>query len=375
MPTRSARPSNAGPPASEAPSVPAKPGPSPAALQALGIGAIVLTLAAWTGTPLLLKFFTDKLDVWTMNGWRYGFVALVWSPLIFVALARGRFPRHLWAAALPAAAFNIGAQVCFAMSFYKIDASTVAFALRPQIIFVAIGALILFPAERRVIRSRGFILGGVMVIGGVLFVIGQSDGFGSDTNTAGLLLALGAALGFSGYALAIRPVMKVAGPFLTYAVVSAYTAIACLVMMVALADRVGSDVLDLSAWLLALLGFSALLGLAIGHTAYYTAIKYIGVTPSTALIQLQPFTVAACEVMLPMFAVTMLTSQWIAGGVAIFGAIVMLGVQHRIAMRDRLMKHPDPVGDLAVDSAAAQFEGVLEAASEADDPDAVTRRM
>ncbi|MFU8829856.1 MAG: EamA family transporter, partial [Phycisphaerales bacterium] len=270
------------------------------------------------------------------------------------------------------AAAVIGIALARAVSAYY---STVAFALRPQIIFVAIGALILFPAERRVIRSRWFIFGGVMVIGGVLFVIGQSEGFGSDTNTTGLLLALGAALGFSGYALAIRPVMKVAGPFLTYAVVSAYTAVACLVMMVALADRVGSDVLDLSAWLLALLGFSALLGLAIGHTAYYTAIKNIGVTPSTALIQLQPFTVAACEVMLPMFAVTMLTSQWIAGGVAIIGAIVMLSVQHRIAMRDRLMKHPDPVGDLAVDSAAAQFEGVLEAASETDDPEAVMRPM
>lgn len=351
------------------PEQPAKPPLSPAALQALGISAIVLTLLAWTGTPLLLKFFSDKLDVWTMNGWRYGFVAVIWSPVIFIALARRRFPHALWKAALPAAICNIGAQVCFAASFYKIDASMVAFALRPQIIFVTLGAVLLFPAERRVIRSPWFLGGGVLVIGGVLAVIALSDDFGTGANISGVLLAVAAALGFSGYALAIRPVMKIAGPFLTYAVVSAYTAIACLVMMFLLADRAGAAVLDLSLGLMLLLGSSAMLGLAIGHTAYYTAIKHIGVAPSSALIQLQPFTVAASEVMLPIFAVTLLASQWLAGGVAVIGAILMLAVQHRIAMQDRLMKHPDPVEDLAVDSAAAQFEGVLEAQRDAIEPE------
>lgn len=347
---------------------PIKPPLSPAASQALGIGAILITLLAWTGTPLLLKFFSDKLDVWTMNGWRYGFVALIWSPLILLALSRKTFPKALWKAALPATAFNIGAQVCFAASFYKIDASTVAFALRPQIIFVTLGALFFFPAERRVIRSPWFLFGGVLVIGGVLFVIGLGDDFGSGANLSGVLLAVAAAFGFSGYALAIRPVMKVAGPFLAYAVISAYTAVGCLSLMLLFGNRMGADVTDLSLRLLWLLTLSAMLGLAIGHTAYYTAIKHIGVAPSSALIQLQPFTVAIGEVLLPMFAVTLLASQWVAGSVAVFGAILMLVVQHRIATHDRLIKHPDPVEDLAVDSAASQFEGVCETAEHTDEP-------
>lgn len=339
-----------------------KPPISPAAAQALGISMILVTLLAWTGTPLLLKYFSDKLDVWTMNGWRYGAVALVWSPVIFVALARKKFPKALWKAALPATAFNIGAQVCFAASFYKIDASTVAFALRPQIIFVTLGALFFFPAERRVIRSPWFLGGGVLVIGGVLCVIALGDDFGSGANLSGVLLAVGAAFGFSGYALAIRPVMKIAGPFVAYAVISAYTAVGCIVLMLLFGEQMGADVFQLSTRLLMLLALSAMLGLAIGHTAYYSAIKHLGVAPSSAVIQLQPFTVAIGEVLLPMFAVTLLLGQWIAGSVAVFGAIVMLAVQHRIATRDRLIKHPDPVEDLAVDSAASQFEGVCETA-------------
>jgi len=255
-----------------------------------------------------------------------------------------------------------------------VDASTVAFALRPQIIFVTLGALFFFPAERRVIRSPWFLFGVVLVIGGVLFVIVMGDDFGSGANLSGVLLAVAAAFGFSGYALAIRPVMKIAGPFLAYAVISAYTAIGCIVLMLLFGNRMGADVVGLSMPLLGLLTLSAMLGLAIGHTAYYTAIKHIGVAPSSALIQLQPFTVSIGEVLLPMFAVTLLFSQWIAGSVAVFGAILMLAEQHRIATRDRLMKHPDPVGDLAVDSAAAQFESLTTTADHMDEAGTIPHR-
>jgi len=74
-----------------------------------------------------------------------------------------------------------------------------------------------------------------------------------------------------------------------------------------------------------------------------------------------------------MFAVTLLFSQWVAGSVAVFGAIMMLAVQHRIATRDRLVKHPDPVQNLAVDSAANQFEAAMDTADRTDEAGAVAR--
>ncbi len=56
-----------------------------------------------------------------------------------------------------------------------------------------------------------------------------------------MLLAVLAAFGFSGYALAIRPVMKIAGPFLAYAD-RAYTAVGCITLMLILGDRAGATV-------------------------------------------------------------------------------------------------------------------------------------
>jgi hypothetical protein len=48
-------------------------------------------------------------------------------------------------------------------------------------------------------------------------------------------------------------------------------------------------------------------------------------------------------------------------------------LQHRIATRDRLIKHPDPVEDLAVDSAASQFEGVTDTAEHTDEIEVASR--
>ncbi len=58
-----------------------------------------------------------------------------------------------------------------------------------------------------------------------------------------------------------------------------------------------------------------------------------------------------------MFAVTMLLSQWVAGSVAVSGDRDARGAApHRDARPPD--QAPDPVEDLAVDSAASQFEAM-----------------
>ncbi len=113
---------------------------------------IVLTLVAWATVPLFLKYFTDYLDGWTVNGWRYGVSALFWLPVLLVGWARGRLPRGLWSAALVPSVVNCIGQSCFAWTPYYIDPALLTFMLRFQIIFLAFGAFVLFPSERRILR-------------------------------------------------------------------------------------------------------------------------------------------------------------------------------------------------------------------------------
>ncbi|MFN9972790.1 MAG: hypothetical protein ACK58T_23165, partial [Phycisphaerae bacterium] len=96
------------------PSLVSTPSPSPR----LGVTLILLTLASWTVVPLFLRHFTTMIDGWSANGWRYGFSALLWLPILLLAVRRGTFPQHLWKAALLPSFFNAIAQIAFGLAPY-----------------------------------------------------------------------------------------------------------------------------------------------------------------------------------------------------------------------------------------------------------------
>lgn len=293
---------------------------------------VVMTLVGWSSVPLFLKHFSESIDTWTSNGWRYGFSALVWAPVLIVGLARSRLPDGLWRAALVPSTLNIGGQICFTWAFYKIDPGLVTFGLRAQIVFVSVGGYLFFASERKVIRTPGYIIGALMVIVGVLTTVtgvGQVDA----THTFGVLLALGAGLMFAGYALSVRHFMHGMHPVVAFAAISQYTAAGMIALMFTLGERAGLAALDLPGSQFSLLLLSALIGIALGHVFYYASIARLGVAVSSGVIQLQPFVVTAFSA--AIFGERLSPRQWVGGLLAICGAGVMLAMQHRVSRLER----------------------------------------
>ena len=314
---------------------------SPSTGLAFGVFTIVITLAGWTVTPLFIEHFTDAIDPWTSNGWRYSFAALCWLPLLIVLKARGKLPEGLWKAAAIPAAINSVAQIAFTMSFYKIDPALVAFGLRSQMVFTALGAFLLFPAERALIRSPIFQVGLVGVIGGTGWTLlgralAQTDTAAEAVSVVGGVLALAAGAGFACYALAVRKCMNHLGSMVSFAAISQITAVVQLILMFALAERYGATAMDLAPKQFGLLLLSAVIGIALGHVFYYISIKRLGVTVSTGVIQLQPFTVAALSYW--YFREQLALDQWITGTVAVLGAVMMLLAQQRTLKRIRTQR-------------------------------------
>jgi len=308
---------------------------------AFGTLTILITLAGWTVTPLFIEYFTADIDIWTSNGWRYSFAALCWLPLLVGLKLRGKMPAGLWKAALVPALINSAAQVAFTMSFYEIDPALVAFGLRSQMVFTALGAFLLFPAERALIRSPVFIAGLLAVIvrtGWTLLgkALAQTDSALETVSVFGGVLALAAGAGFACYALAVRKCMNHLGSMVSFAAISQITAGAQLVLMFIFAERHGAGALDLPAPKFGLLLLSAVIGIALGHVFYYISIKRLGVTVSTGVIQLQPFTVAALSYW--YFSEQLSTDQWITGTVAVLGAVAMLVAQQRILRKLRTQR-------------------------------------
>ena len=314
----------------------------------LGVATVVLTLVGWSSVPLFIKHFAPLIDGWTQNGWRYGFIALIWMPVVIVGVYRGRLPKHIWRAAVWPAVFNSIGQICFTFAHYMIDPGLLTFALRAQIVFVTFGAAILFIPERRVIGSRWFIFGLALVLGGTVFTIFQDEGFGEQSNTLGVAIAIAAGGLFAAYALAVRRCMQGIPAITSFAVISQYTAGAMIVLMLLFGDRMGlTAITDLDLHGFVLLLFSAIVGIALGHVFYYISIERLGVAVSSGVIQLQPFGV--CLGSLMIFGETLKVAQWVGGGAAVVGAGVILLVQrdvHRQIQRVRAQQTDDEPSEL-----------------------------
>lgn len=310
-----------------------------------GIVAIVGSLVGWTTIPLFLHHFSlappeRRIDPWAANGWRYGFSALIWLPVLLPAalvpwLRKDPLPKGIWKAALVPSLFNAPAQICFGLAPYYVAPGLMTFSLRVQIVFLTIGAAILFAAERRVIRSPGFLVGILCVIVGTIATIAQEpEGLGGGANPAlGISLAVGSGLLYAGYALAVRKFMVGMNPIAAFAIVSQYTAVMLVVPMLLISRRAGLYVLDLQGRELFLLGLSALIGIGIGHTLYFFAISRLGVAVSAGVVQLQPITVSIGSMIL--FDEILTPGQWASGVVAVAGAGVMLWTQHRLGKAAR----------------------------------------
>ena len=320
----------------------------------LGLLTVVLTLVGWSVTPLFIKHFSHLIDAWTSNGWRYGMSALFWLPWLLVGIRRKTLPPRLFVAAVVPAAINSASQVAFTWAHYKIDPGLLTFGLRAQMVVVAIGAAMLFPIERLVIRSPAFLTGLALVIIGTLGTIVFDDGFGEKANTLGVILALLAGGGFACYALAVRYFMVGMNPLVSFAAISLYTAVSMVVLMLIFGDHAGATAIRMGQTEFLWLVVSSLIGIAFGHVLYYISIARLGVAVSTGVIQLQPFVVAVLSYI--WFGEVLDLSQWIAGGMAVGGAVTMLAVQHIITSRLKVDSEGESM-ELPADHVAAAAEG------------------
>lgn len=298
-----------------------------------GTVTILITLIGWSSVPLFLHFFADKIDFWTSNGWRYGFSALIWLPVVVFGVARSTLPKRVWLLALIPALINAGSQILFTWAHYKIDPGLLTFGLRSNIVFAAIGAAIFFAAERRVIKTPEYLLGIVLVICGTTgtVILGHEPLVGATLG--GVLLAVGAGAGFAMYALSVRHFMQGINAIRSFSVISLYTAAAMVALMYIFGEDHGATAITVLTpaqfvWLLA----SAVIGIALGHVFYYHSINTLGLAISAGVVQLQPVLVSIASYFINHEVLSM--EQWQAGMLSVFGAALVLWCKQLARRRD-----------------------------------------
>lgn len=305
-----------------------------------GIVTILCTLAGWTSIPLFLKFFSRDIDYYNANGWRYGFSSLMWLPPLLIAHYRGKMPSGIWKLAIVPAIFNAAGQHAFGIAPYLMDPGLMVFSLRSQVIFVTIGAFIMFPAERNIIKSKGYLLGLAMVLIGTFLTLYFKDGGLGGATVKGAAVAIFSGAAYAAYALSVRKYMVGMNPLLAFAAVSQYTAMILVAIMVMFGKDHGLQALtllsvpeDAQGWMaipgmrFILLLLSAVIGIGMGHTFYFLSIQRLGLAVANSVVQIQPITVSICSMLI--FGELLNGAQWGFGLMAVAGAGVILFAQTR----------------------------------------------
>lgn len=288
---------------------------------ATGIATLLLTLLAWSATPLFLVHFSKHIDAWTSNGWRYLVAAAIWAPLLIWHAARGTLPPKLFARSFWPALFNALGQMAFAASFYRTDATSATFGLRAQIVFVIVGAWVIFPQERPLLRSRQAWLGIFLVLAGVSGAVIFAPAGLSALHWQGVTAAVISGLLFAAYGLSVRKFMADFAAMVSFAAISQLTAALIAAVMVAFGDRSGMVVFRLPPPELWLLVASSVAGIAAGHVFYYMAIARLGVAATSTVLQLQPFVVGLGGWI--FFARPLGAAQLVAGFAGFAGAVLV----------------------------------------------------
>jgi drug/metabolite transporter (DMT)-like permease len=272
-------------------------------------------------TPVFLRHFIHDLDAWTVNGVRYTIGALFWLPFVVALLrdkesdSQARPRRGVWRDALIPSVINLFAQASWAITPYYLEAGVIGFVYKLHFLFTIVFGFILIREERPVVRDPWFIAGALVCFGGVAAMFLQNVRLQGAQSAIGMTILIGSTILFGAYAVMVRRCMAGYPARLSFGVISLYTASGLLALMFVLGDYTALRNVELP--MLALVGISAITGIAFAHVLYYRAIQGMGAIVSTGLLMATPF--------VTLFGATLFLSERLSVLQAIGGLLVVIG--------------------------------------------------
>ncbi len=294
-----------------------------------GTLALIGTVICWGIVPVFLRELTAHVDPWTANGLRYPLAALLYWPILVHARRRGRLDRRVVRRAIVPGVFALAGQIFWAISPYYLTASLIGFLVKLSIVWGLAGALILFPEERGLLRSGRFHGGLVLAVAGFL-TLSIARGALEETGTlTGVLIIVTCSFFFGLYGVSVRYFLRGINPLVSFGVVAQMTSVGTITLMFAFGAPEMLFDIEPEGW--ALIAVSSLVGIAISHVLYYTAIHRLGASLATLGHLAGPFVtlivahLALSESLTPV--------EWFAGACIVSGGALLVLSQQALSDR------------------------------------------
>ena len=298
--------------------------------QSRGFGILCLVLATlfWSFTGIFVKHLSlQGLDGDVQNLFRYLFASLgLWVLVLTLFGREAAAALRRWRAFLLPALINCVFQVTMVTALYKksIYPGFNALLNKSSVIFAVALAFILFRDERRTILSWRYLAGCALAIAGVVGVVMFGERVQADFNQ-GVLLVILAAFLWACYTLAMKRVVAATRPIITFAIVSAYTAL-FFVVLASVRSR-PAQFLEISTRDQIYVVISGLACMGAAHSLYFRAVKRLGVAVCASFLLIQPLLTGILSAILLGEILTI--PQMLMGTVLIGGAylVVLAGRQ------------------------------------------------
>ncbi len=255
------------------------------------------------------------LDPWNINALRYCTAAVFWLPFVLVMLRRRKTTsRGVWRAAIVPAVINLAGQVLWGLVGRYVAASVIGFGTKLAFLFTVVMGFVLFRDERRLARTGWFWMGTMCCVAGLVGMSYGSLRAGSSTTVTGLVLLLFTTLFWGAYAVAVKRYTAPYSPILSFGVISLYTALPLVLLMVLFGEPAEIATMSISTW--GLVVASGMLGIAFAHVLYYTGILRLGAVVASGIPMISPF--------LTLLAATIFLGET-TGLLETIGGIVIVG--------------------------------------------------
>jgi drug/metabolite transporter (DMT)-like permease len=181
---------------------------------------------------------------------------------------------------------------------------------------------IFYADERQVVKNKSFILGALIAFVGVAGVIFGKDAYVEEGFNIGVMFVILSTISWSVYAVCIKKVIRTIDPL---AIIS-YVSLISVVLFLPLVLKFGDirSIGKVSIGMNILLFVSGILGVGVGNTFYYHAVKHVGTSISSVFFLLLPFSVGILGFII--LGETLTAMQIVSGFLSIVGCWLVTGL-------------------------------------------------
>jgi len=292
-----------------------------------GLLAIASTVILWSLAVVLIKYLSRHFDVATQNWIRYSSASLF---LLALSLNHLRELREIVtdkSTLLPVSLVFLF-QTLAVHGLYITKSTIASLLMRTSAIFTVLLSYILLKEERRIVRSKPFILGTSIAFVGVAGIYYKPGEVVEWNESFGMILVITGSLAWSGYVVSVKRLLKGRDPLLfTTAVISLSSLMFIPHVMI---NGNPLRVLDESLEINAILVISGILGVGLGNWMNYIAMKELGaVIPSILRLSIPLFTGVLSFFIL---GETLLLNEILFGTILLFGCSIVVFYTSRMTI-------------------------------------------